>query len=191
MAKKEIFIDKDFLHKKYILEELSLAQISKLLGWSIATIHRNLKFHKIKVRSISQARKIWSKNNPNSFKRKKHTEEAKKKMRGRTGEKSHMWKGGRVSIPQGYVYIYEPRHPNCNKGGYVFEHRLVMEKQLSRYLKEHEKVHHINGRKDDNRPGNLALTNIKKHKTSYLEGYKQGLAFGLLLSVMASKHGGK
>lgn len=50
-----------------------------------------------------------------------------------------------------------PGHPRADQGNYVFEHVLVMEEMLGRYLVPGENVHHRNGVKDDNRPENLEL----------------------------------
>jgi len=74
----------------------------------------------------------------------------------RKREKCANWKGGR-KLANKYIKIYQPDHPFCDSAGYVLEHRLVMEQKLGRYLKPEESVHHINGKKDDNRIENLML----------------------------------
>lgn len=66
------------------------------------------------------------------------------------------WKGGRIRHKRrGYIFIYKPNHPYANNYGYVYEHRLVMEEILDRYLLPGEVTHHINGIVDDNRKENL------------------------------------
>jgi len=67
------------------------------------------------------------------------------------------WKGGRIKHCGGYIYIRKKEYPCFNKNGYVFEHRLIMEKYLGRYLTSDETIHHINGIKDDNRLENLEI----------------------------------
>lgn len=97
------------------------------------------------------------------------TEKTKKKLREkrklRIGELSPNWKGGRIKTKPGYILIYSPKHPRANAMGYVREHRLVIEKKIGRYLTKEEKIHHINGIKDDNREENLILLeNESEHR---------------------------
>jgi hypothetical protein len=67
------------------------------------------------------------------------------------------WKGGRTRHKAGYLMIWAPDHPRAGKSQYVFEHIIVMEQLLGRYMLPEESVHHRNGVKDDNRPENLEL----------------------------------
>jgi hypothetical protein len=68
---------------------------------------------------------------------------------------------------KGYKFIYNPTHPHAKNGRYILEHRLIMEKHLSRFLERKEVVHHINGNRLDNRIENLILfpsdSEHKKH----------------------------
>lgn len=73
-----------------------------------------------------------------------------------TLNKSPSWKGGKYTR-NGYVYVYAPNHPYVHKNGYKFEHRLIMEKMIGRFLKQKEVVHHKNGIRNDNRIENLFL----------------------------------
>lgn len=95
-----------------------------------------------------------------------------------SGDKHPKWKGGRVRLTNGYIQVYTPGHPRAYRN-LVYEHVLVMEKKLGRYLNDKERCHHINGIKDDNREDNLTVcsTNsehISKHHTpSKLKGRKR------------------
>ena len=78
------------------------------------------------------------------------------------GENNRRWKGGKCK-DNGYIYIWNPKHPNCTKRGYVREHILIMEKYLGRYLNLKEIIPHKNEIRDDNRIENLKLTMRGKH----------------------------
>ena len=78
----------------------------------------------------------------------------------RMGINNPNWKGGKIKH-HGYVRILRPNHPRANRDGYVLEHIIIMEELLNRFIKIKEKVHHINGIRDDNRLENLYLCKDK------------------------------
>jgi hypothetical protein len=87
-----------------------------------------------------------------------------KKVPQLSGSKHPNWKGGRYTDSSNYVLIYQPDHHLADNRGYVYEHRLVMENYLNRYLNPQEVTHHLNGIKNDNHPKNLILfANNKEH----------------------------
>lgn len=77
----------------------------------------------------------------------KHTEDHKKYISERmTLEKHPNWKGGKTGNNKtGFMILYKS-HPNSDRDGYIWEHRLVMEKHIGRYLTKNEIVYHITER---------------------------------------------
>lgn len=68
------------------------------------------------------------------------------RKRGEARAKDGAWR----RTPQGYIV-------SSIRGRTVMQHRVVMEQKLGRELRPYENVHHINGKRDDNRPENLEL----------------------------------
>jgi hypothetical protein len=58
------------------------------------------------------------------------------------------------------VLIYIPEHPRASCYGYVFEHRLVMEKHIGRYLYDNEVVYRKDGNKRNNSIDNLYVKEL-------------------------------
>lgn len=83
------------------------------------------------------------------------------------------WRGGRHQDKDGYWYVLRPDHPQSNAKGAIFEHRLVMEEHLGRFLTAEEVVHHENDDPSDNRLENLRLfPNQAEHKR-YHEQFRE------------------
>lgn len=61
-------------------------------------------------------------------------------------------------------------HPQADKYGYVFEHILVAENAIGRYLGPDESVHHLNHIRNDNRPENLVVVTDKDHEWYHKHG---------------------
>jgi len=135
----------DFIKHLYLEEHQSGKVIAQKLGVAMETIYWRLRAMNI-LRTPSEA----------------HSGERAK------GWRSANWKGGKYLDGRGYVLVHCPNHPRPTQGGmYVYEHRLVMEEYLGRYLSEDEVVHHENNNKQDNRIENLKLFPINAAHLNY------------------------
>lgn len=65
----------------------------------------------------------------------------------------------------GYVYEKRAHHPRTNSSGWIYQHVLIMERKLGRFLVDGEHVHHVNGIKHDNVESNLELKSESEHHT--------------------------
>jgi hypothetical protein len=87
----------------------------------------------------------------------------------RAGRKNPCWRGGRRVDSGGYVRIW------VGDDKYEFEHKQIAEKALGRKLKKNERVHHINGKKDDNRNANLLICTNGYHLNLHLKMKRLGI----------------
>jgi len=75
----------------------------------------------------------------------------------RKGENHPLWKGGKTTNSNGYVWIKNHNHPNSDKKGYVSEHYLVAEKALEKALPKKSCIHHVDEIRDHNDGHNLVI----------------------------------
>ena len=71
-------------------------------------------------------------------------------------------KGG-IRRKGGYILELCHGHPAADRWGYVYQHRLVMERHLGRLLTQGEIVHHLDGDKANNDLSNLELLRQSDH----------------------------
>lgn len=129
---------KEFLIDEYCNKKKFLTEIARELNINTAALRRYFVKYGIPFRNATESRKMYS------------------------GTKNHNWNGEK-HIHNGYIEIYAPGHPKARSRPYVYEHILIMEKHIGRYLKENEVVHHINKNKRDNRLENLQLLTVHEH----------------------------
>lgn len=75
----------------------------------------------------------------------------------------------RILHTNGYMTVFLPEHPDAMANGYVYEHRLVLEKKLGRGLLPGEQAHHRDGNKQNNHPDNLESKNIRAHTSDHFK----------------------
>ncbi len=74
----------------------------------------------------------------------------------RSGESAHGWKGGRL-LHEGRVLVQSSNHPRAQQRGYVFEHILVAERALGKFLPSGAVVHHVDSVPSNNENNNLVI----------------------------------
>lgn len=108
------------------------------------------------------------------------------------GPKNHQYKSGRRIDLDGYVLVTAPiEHPYARqrtnrKTKLIYEHRLVLEQTLGRYLLPEEVVDHVDGLTLHNSPENLRLY---ASNADHLSATKSGHAPNL--STVGSQNTGK
>jgi DNA-binding CsgD family transcriptional regulator len=128
---------------------MSTPEIAKELGVSKASVLYHLAKGGQKLRSISEAVKL-------------KIERGQCHIGGK-GEFNPAWRGGRYKDIHGYILVYQPGHHKQIGRHYVYEHVLIWEKVHNQPLPDGWIIHHLNGKKDDNRPENLVACPNKNH----------------------------
>lgn len=170
-------ISRSKIKKLYLKDGLSVRKIAIRLGKGEATVLRYLRLYEIERRPQHQ----WlgkkhgdvaiEKMRAANIGRKATPEQRKRMSEQRTG-RSRKGFLKRIRQTQGYILLWMPNHPMANKTGYVMEHRLLKSIQLNRILLEGDVVHHLNGKKDDNRLENLEVMSKSAHASHHAKNRK-------------------
>lgn len=154
----EKYKDKKWLYEQYWDKKLTMQTIADKCDVNRKTIGNWMDRFGIKKRNASENKKLVYENK--DIWNKGLTIETDSRIKSRKGSKAPGWKGGRFKTKDGYIQIYKPDHPRANRS-YVYEHMLIIEKEIGRYLWKFEIVHHIDGKRDNNLLENLFLCKNK------------------------------
>ena len=165
-----VIVNAELLKRLYVDEGKPMHEVADKMGISVGTVYNYIHKYDIPSRPPHMG-----------FLGHKQTEEAKAKcakanlgrkvsMETRKRMSEALKKGGigfKKKRTDGYISIYFPDHPKSSVDGYVMEHVLVMEALVGRHLYDDECVHHINGKRDDNRKENLMLMTKSEHMSMH------------------------
>jgi len=143
---------RDEIVPMYLEQKLSTVQIGEIVGLTAGA-----------VGSVLTSRGVKLRNSKEGF----NTRFPK----GRFGNIASNWKGGK-HIYNGYYVVHILNHPRGGHNNRVFEHILVAEKKIGRYLTKDEVVHHINGDKQDNKAENLKVVKRGNHVAYHMHSGK-------------------
>lgn len=130
-------------------QDWTLRDLAQRHGMSYSAMRSLFLRYGIALRSRSEAIALARKRHPERFDFR--------------GDKNPAWRGGRSRDSRGYITISSRKWKR--------EHRVVAEAMLGRSLGKEEVVHHINGRKDDNRPVNLQVMTRTEHSRLHVGGH--------------------
>lgn len=159
----------------YVNQGMQMHRIADELGIAVGKVYNRLKICGVKSRdscdyplSDESRRKIAEAGRRG--KGRKRSEDTRRKL------SEAKFKGGigyKKKRSDGYIAVYFPDHPCASKDGHVMEHILVVEAVVGRHLYSNECVHHLNGKRDDNRANNLLLMTSSDHM-SYHSNVRYG-----------------
>lgn len=157
----------------YATGKYSLADIGKELGYSTATIYYLLKGNgcKFNHKWKHPASEEFRKRQGDIHRGKTLSEEQRHEISERNSCNYNGMNGYGHTKPhrKGYILAYVPDHPHAHKDGYVMLHKVLMEREIGRYLNPDEVVHHINHIRDDNRIENLRLMSKHDHMSIHMK----------------------
>jgi len=103
------------------------------------------------AQQIAEKYSVYKQSILNSLKR--SSIDRRKDWKRASGDKSGSWKGG-IRMVKGYRHIFRPGHWLARKDGWVAEHRLLKEKEITN---RSQVVHHDDGNKINNKIENLVI----------------------------------
>jgi hypothetical protein len=163
-------VGKSKSHVQAIIRKIGLPKVEMKKGFALNPKHRSKENQKIVQKIVELADGVMTSKEISIAvgKNQKYVQDVMNKLDlprrpqgGPTGTLNGSFRCGRHIDFDGYVLVSSPGHPfgrmNGKNVGRVYEHRLVMERVLGRYLKPCEVVDHIDGIHLHNSPDNLRL----------------------------------